>query len=145
MQQGNADVVNALLNAPGIKVNIQDSIDQKTALMYAVREGNIDLVKALLEADGIDVNIQNKYGKTALMYAVENGNLNAVIELLSRGSKVDIQNKFGTTALMLAEENRNTDVINLLREAVAKLIAAAASPQSSASAQVDTATNRNAS
>ena len=66
---GNARMVNLLLEK-GIDVNITDENDyNNTALSTAVRNANYDVVELLLEK-GADINKENNKGDTPLMHAI---------------------------------------------------------------------------
>ena len=78
--QGHADVVAALLDAPGINVNQTDKYGY-TALIVASIQGNPAIVKMLLNAPGIEVNVSDRSGMTALMKARYYGHA-AVVAML---------------------------------------------------------------
>ena len=68
--QQDLNTVNALLQAPGIDLNLTDS-DRHTALMHAAGMGEAEIVKVLLKA-GANFTLQSSNRATALDYARHN-------------------------------------------------------------------------
>ena len=109
------DVVNILLGATGIMVNMADG-DNVTPLHYAAEEGHVDVVNALLGATGIDVDVKNDNGETPLHRAAENVNprfggnagedSEAIIDaLIMAGADLEIkETRSGRTPLLVAAE-----------------------------------------
>ena len=70
-EEGNTEVVRALLAAPGVDVNAADA-EGSTALMLAANRGHTETVTALLAAPGLDMNAGDDTGTyTALMQAAD--------------------------------------------------------------------------
>jgi ankyrin repeat protein len=80
IKSGNAQIVQDILNQPGINVNMQDDTGM-TALHYATLENKEPLVRLLL-SKGANKTIANSFGKTPLAIAQENRLYN-LIKLLS--------------------------------------------------------------
>jgi len=111
---GDSASVKALVNAPGINVNMQDD-NGYTALHDAVIAGNSGAVEALVNARGINVNMQDDNGHTALHGAAITGNSRAVQALVNTpGVNVNIKDKNGRTALNEAVINGDKASIQAL-------------------------------
>lgn len=108
------ELLNELLNTPGVNLNIADE-DGTTPLHHAVKEQNVLLVHRLLKYPGIQVDAVTKAGETPLVFASSNGNLPIVNELLSKGAAVNLLDVGGSSALMQA-------IANAKREIVARLL-----------------------
>lgn len=69
-KEGHGDSVEIMVKAknPPVDLNLQDTADKTTALMYAVGRGNVRAVKALVNA-GARLDIQDADGETALSVA----------------------------------------------------------------------------
>ena len=82
------DIVTALMNHPGIDVNVMNVRNSLTALMKAARWNHLDIVTALMNHPGIDVNVQSSDNWTALHWAVEK-NRPAIVAQLVSDDRVD--------------------------------------------------------
>ncbi|XP_011184840.1 transient receptor potential channel pyrexia isoform X1 [Zeugodacus cucurbitae] len=84
---GNAQCLEALLNAPGADANVRICIREKesTALHLAADEGNVECVDLLL-AKGADAKLKNHRGFTALHLAARTSSLECVESLLRNGN-----------------------------------------------------------
>ncbi|WP_265040104.1 ankyrin repeat domain-containing protein [Wolbachia endosymbiont (group A) of Trypoxylon clavicerum] len=101
------NVLNALLGAEGINVNVKDEFGEWTPLHWAVSKNRIDKVKALLGAEGIDVNIEGKHGKkTPLHLAAQDNNQEIVEDLIRAGADVNKKDKNGDTPFDLATDDK---------------------------------------
>ena len=67
-QTGKLQIVNALLNRPGIELDQKD-LEGNTALSLATIAGQYEIVMALSEHPGVDINSQNSLGSTVLILA----------------------------------------------------------------------------
>lgn len=107
--------------------------DDKTALMFAVKNNSPEVVGTLLNA-GADVSIKDKEGMMVLMYAARDSAdpavmkvlLDAAAEFNKKGLKsklgfktvdVDDGNKEGITALMFAVGNNSPETVQALLNA----------------------------
>ncbi len=120
-QNGNLQIVDALLDRPGAKLDKKD-LDGNTALSLATIAGQYEIVATLLEHKGIDVNSQNSHGSTALILAAtakggrkENEAKISIAELLliegANGSIKDHEG--GGTAILRAVDSGNEAMVKL--------------------------------
>lgn len=119
--------VSNLLTMADIKLNTRDSVYQRSALSWAVRNGFHTVTRLLL--DGIwkklgtfripfkkkaKVNLQDKYGRTPLTYAVWNRDVALVQLLIKAGARARLRDKVDGTPLSYAFCNGNAHIIDLL-------------------------------
>ncbi len=112
LHQDSLKVVDELLRAPGIKVNLA-SRQNETALMMACIKGHLDLVRRLIKM-GADVN---REGWTPLHYAASADTpqtLDIVKLLLEESAYIDAASPNGTTPLMIAAQYSSEAVVKLL-------------------------------
>jgi len=113
----------------GARVDARDQRGNTALLISAgsgpyIGSGAVDTVEPvkLLLARGADLKARNKNGETALMLASSNGGLEdakTVQLLLDKGVEVRATDNSGHTALDLAIKKRRTEVVALLRKAMA--------------------------
>jgi ankyrin repeat protein len=111
----NTEVIDLLISE-GVDVNAQ-TLDGKTALLYACKESQIKNVKRLIDCRA-NVNLADNNGMNALHYASWSVNVNTeVIDLLIRnGVKVNAETAEGKTALLYAcKENQIANVRKLIK------------------------------
>ena len=100
---GNARMVNLLLEK-GIDVNITDEDDyNNTALSTAVRNANYDVVELLLEK-GADINKENTAGDTPLIHAINFEDYD-MVELLLEHPDINIELDLATNKELRLAEN----------------------------------------
>jgi ankyrin repeat protein len=145
---GNSNTVDALLAAPGVKVDAR-SVVGDTALMAAAIAGKLDIVKKLrargavvnmsgwtpliyaatgghveivryLLAEGADINAVAPNGNTALIMASREGQMSAAELLIDTGANVNVRNHQGETALEWARRNDDGPLVARLRRAGAR-------------------------
>jgi ankyrin repeat protein len=122
-----------LLIAKGMDVDVRETSQQQTALMWASIEGHLGVVKALLKA-GAQPNLAarssglepptdiggrawldySRGGLTALMFAAREGHGEVVRVLLDAGADPNVKTSNGLTAMMLAVLNDRLDTAKLL-------------------------------
>ncbi|MGI8836541.1 MAG: ankyrin repeat domain-containing protein [Pyrinomonadaceae bacterium] len=85
-REGKADMVKALLAAPGAEVNGKDERGS-TPLLEAARFGHDDVARVLLAA-GANVKARDNDGKTALMLAVQGGH-DEVVRILKLAGETE--------------------------------------------------------
>jgi len=105
----------------GADVNVQGRYG-KTPLLLAAAAGHAGTTELLL-ANGADMNARDKDDKTALMLAARNGQIATTKLLLANGADMNARDKDDRTALMLATEAGHTVIIQLFKEADAKVLA----------------------
>jgi ankyrin repeat protein len=94
-----------------------------TPLLEAIQWNKTELAEALI-ANGAGINTADEDGETPLMYSIKwSGNITLIQALLNAGADVSAKNAQGKTAIELAE--RKPDILNLLRNSVPELKAAA--------------------
>lgn len=112
MRQESWRVVDTLLSAPGIDVNLANAQDE-TPLMLAAVKGNLELVKKLVARDA-DVN---REGWAPLHYAASAGlehSVEIAAYLLEESAYIDAASPNGSTPLMLAAQYSNEAMVKLL-------------------------------
>lgn len=112
LHQDSLKVVDELLRAPGINVNLA-SRQNETPLMMACIKGHLDLAKRLIKM-GADVN---REGWTPLHYAASADTpqtLDIVKLLLEESAYIDAASPNGTTPLMIAAQYSSEAVVKLL-------------------------------
>ena len=117
-EEGLLDIVRALLEVPGIGIDLHD-VEGVTALMFAANEGHTDIVNALLDK-GADANGVDNNRKTALMYAAEGGHLAIVRALVDKGARIDRKDNDGATAVIYAYDEGHQDILDLFRARLPK-------------------------
>ena len=89
-----------------IDVNVQDSNDGYTALMWACSRCRKGVALELLKVGGFDVNVQDSGGWTALTWACSRCRKGVVRKLMKvDGLDINLQNRGGETALIMACSN----------------------------------------
>ena len=114
LQQGSMKAFDALMAAPGIKVEMRNAKDE-SPLMIAALRGQVAAVRALIAKDA-DVN---KTGWTPLHYAAS-GTTDQQLEiariLIDQSAYIDAESPNGTTPLMMAVSYGRADVARFLVE-----------------------------
>lgn len=103
-------VVDVLLDHPGLKIDAVNTADE-TPLMMAALRGQLDSTQRLLSR-GASVN---RPGWTPLHYAASGPEPKVLALLLERGAVVDAPSPNRTTALMMAARYGSEDAVRLLR------------------------------
>ena len=106
------DLVKALMNHPGIDVNVQDR-DNRTALHVAVYENHPDIVAQLLSDYRIKYRLKDNYNRTPLKLAIGWGR-HECADLLKRHEKLSSKIKRGLKRVGLGEkEELDNSVVEL--------------------------------
>ena len=121
-QNGNEQIVNALLNRRDTKLNQKD-LEGNTALSLATVSGQCETFLTLSEQESIDLNSQNNLGSTALILAATGkggrketeAKLSIAIHLLDKGANSSIKDhEGGGTAILRAIGAGNEATVKLL-------------------------------
>ena len=112
-ERGHADVVQLLLNQPGIQIYAADQRGL-TSLHKACSEGHADVVQLLLNQPGIQINAADQAGGTSLHVACFQGHADVVQLLLNQpGIQVNAAGQDGMTSLHLACANGDAGVVRV--------------------------------
>ena len=113
---GYTEIVQALLDHPGVNVNAVDTFDGGTPLIGAARFGHTETVQALLAHPGVNVNAVDRYGFTALTTSVcSSDSRPETIKALLTHPGIDVNAlQFGETALMIAARCGRTETVQTL-------------------------------
>ncbi|MBL4588211.1 ankyrin repeat domain-containing protein [Candidatus Babeliales bacterium] len=101
-------------------VNMQCTLNKKTALMNACSSGSHYISKLLLETGKCKINIQDRYGNNAIMYASINGHLSIVKEILKYDPILTLVNRSELNVMSLAYINNNNKMFILLCHSLQK-------------------------
>lgn len=115
MNAENAAIAQRLI-ALGVPVNAETSLDNDTALHYAVRNKRPDVVQVLLAA-GADPNIENTRGFSPLHEAVEVDDARIITQLIQGGANKEAVTVAGLTPLAFAVQSGKLAAIKALLEA----------------------------
>ncbi len=120
---GNVDYVQALLEVPGIKVDLQ-SQDGNHALHCVCQAGHTRIASLLLNSSQDPqhiVNLTNKKGVSPLIVASSRGDTELVSLLLQSGADVNVQDAKGRSALMSASKSGHPEVFSVLLQSGANV------------------------
>lgn len=111
----NYEIMNLILQQPGIDVNYDRKNPVAGALHAACYYGNPAAMTLLSSVRGLNVNIQDTEGKTAAHYAVTKGHTDC-LEVLAQIQGVDfnIKNNDGETVLLCAYSQGRKDLVKVL-------------------------------
>lgn len=109
MRWGNQPVIEVLLAAPGIDVNLESRLGENALMMAALR-GDQKMAERLV-AMGAKVN---KSGWTPLHYAATEGHVEIMQWLLDLGADVNVQTRAGVTPLYMAARKPSRQAVMLL-------------------------------
>jgi hypothetical protein len=112
LKLGSMKVVQALVQAPGVQVEVRNKADESPLMLAALR-GDLALCQSLIDK-GADVN---KPGWAPLHYAATNGHLEVMNLLLEASAYIDAESPNGTTPLMMAAHYGTASAVKLLLEA----------------------------
>jgi len=106
----------AILVEHGARIDIRDTVNNDTALMYGVRDGKAKVAEYLL-IKGANPNLTDKHGFTPLHIAASRNDIDLVRCLLAHGASIDARTSgHGRTALLIAAMSGFTDMVRALLE-----------------------------
>ena len=109
----NAEAAKILISH-GAKINVRDTVNNDTALIYGTRDGKFRVVEYLLDA-GADHSLTDKRGFTPLHIAVARNDMTLVQSLLDHGAAINIRTQGdGRTPLMIAAVAGFEEMVELL-------------------------------
>ena len=113
-------IVEAILEQPGAKPDLDHHETGETALMRASATGRIQIVRILLDARA-DIDRADDQGETPLIKAVRNGQLDVIEFLVEEGADPYLSDyATGLTAIDLARRARDQRIRRTLESAMAK-------------------------
>ena len=114
-RSGHIAVVNALLAAPGIDVNVEAN-DGWTALFGASRFGWTEVVNALLAVPGINLNARDTIYKDSALICATKFRHTGVVQALLDAPHIDVSatDNNGNTALDIATRNGDKEIVELI-------------------------------
>ncbi len=101
--------------AHGANVNARESVQQQTALMWAVAQGHGEVTRILLES-GADPRARSTSGFSPLLFAARSGDIASARVLLDGGVDVNEGAPDGASPLLIAVASAQEDVARLLLE-----------------------------
>ncbi len=112
------ELTDALLDSPGIQVNIVDD-SGSSPLRIAAETANLHIVQALIR-HGANPNAEGQDGATPLDAAAAQGSAEVVEILIEAGADVTHRAPNGMSALDVAEQRGNLDAAGVIRLALAR-------------------------
>ena len=103
-----------ILISHGAKIDIRDSVNNDTALIYGIRDGKFRVAELLLEA-GADPNLTDRRGFTPVHIAVARNDAKLVQRLLDHGAAINARtHSDGRTPLMIAAAAGFEEMVEML-------------------------------
>ncbi len=103
-----------ILIGHGAKIDMRDTVNNDTALIYGIRDGKFRVAEYLLDA-GADHGLTDKRGCAPLHIAVAGNDVRLVLCLLDHGAQVNIRTQSnGRTPLMVAAAAGFEEMVQLL-------------------------------
>lgn len=121
-QLSSADILNMLLEAAEIDVNVVGGDDQSTALINAASHMDTDCERSLLDKRA-RIDERNSSGETALIVASRKGNIDCVTLLCERGADVTYRSPRHGMPIAVAAEALHPACARILAEHMGKTIA----------------------
>ncbi|KAF8460752.1 hypothetical protein BDZ91DRAFT_851400 [Kalaharituber pfeilii] len=116
--RGTPDMVQILIQHPGLDVNLKDPEKEQTALALGATKGSPEVVKVLLSRGDLDVNCRDFFGRTPLILATQNRH-ESIVALLLRHREVNVNCVDGghfLSALAWASKEGYQGIVGLLLE-----------------------------
>ncbi|KAJ4112117.1 hypothetical protein NW768_011696 [Fusarium equiseti] len=115
-ENGHVGVVKLLLEK-GSKTRERDSIQSRTAFLWAASKGFTEVTNSLFEsADDLELECRDRYSMTALWLAVKHGHKSMVQSLIDKGADVDSEHPHDLTPLWWAVAEAKLGMVHLLLE-----------------------------
>jgi len=118
----NRETVNLLIEK-GADLDIQDTLQQDTALSLACKHDDSNIIiKDLIKQGKANINIPNEKGNTPLIIACQNDNINIAKFLVKNGADINARNKEEqSSALHIAITNYNYSMMKFLLDSGANI------------------------
>ena len=103
-----------ILISHGAKIDVRDTVNNDTALLYGIRDGKFSVAELLLEA-GADPNLTDKRGFAPVHIAVTRNDAKLVQCLLDHGAAINIRTRGDSrTPLMIAAAAGFAEIVDML-------------------------------
>jgi len=103
-----------ILISHGAKIDVRDTVNNDTALLYGIRDGKFSVAELLLEA-GADPNLTDQRGFAPVHIAVARNDANIVQRLLDYGATINSRTRSdGKTPLMIAAAAGFKEMVEML-------------------------------
>ena len=114
-QEGRSRMAQAILEYPGVDINMQDRIG-RTAIYFAAKYDNLDIVDLLLKA-GTNLELVDFAGRSPLRVAAERNYKQVVTKLLIYGASLHTTDEYGSNAIWYAAYRGATEALELMLRA----------------------------
>ena len=103
-----------ILISHGARIDVRDTVNNDTALIYGIRDGKFGVAECLLEA-GADHSLTDKRGFTPLHIAVSRNDTRLAQCLLDHGAAINVRTQGDNrTPLMIAAAAGFTEMVEML-------------------------------
>jgi ankyrin repeat protein len=103
-----------ILISHGAKINVRDTVNNDTALIYGIRDGKFRVAELLLEA-GADPNLADRRGFAPVHIAVARNEVKLVQRLLDHDAAINVRTYGdGKTPLMIAAAAGFEEMVEIL-------------------------------
>ena len=103
-----------ILISHGAKIDVRDTVNNDTALLYGIRDGKSSVAELLLEA-GADPNLTDRRGFAPVHIAVARNDTKIVQRLLDYGATINIRTRSdGKTPLIIAAAAGFEEMVEML-------------------------------
>ena len=103
-----------ILISHGAKIDVRDTVNNDTALIYGIRDGKFRVAEFLLEA-GADPNLADRRGFAPVHIAVARNEVKLVQRLLDHGAAINVRTySDGKTPLMIAAAAGFEEMVEIL-------------------------------
>ena len=103
-----------ILISHGAKIDVRDTVNNDTALIYGIRDDKFRVAEVLLEA-GADPNLTDRRGFSPVHIAVARNDAKIVQSLLDHGAAINVRTRSdGKTPLMIAAAPGFEEMVEML-------------------------------